>query len=155
MVQKITVTKFVANDGRQYDSESEAVAWNMYLAKSGLESDLAEVVNRFLGKHHFSTLSDSFAPYDGNRWWDDENARQRERFSGEVASFVVEAWEELRAIIDPKAKEKDVTLQRVLDFLTAPEIGTSRYMEGADFYEDKDLIVAELREALGIKENGG
>jgi hypothetical protein len=155
MVQKITVTKFVADDGREFNSESEAVAWNNYLAKSALESDVSEVVNRFLTKHHFSTLSDSIAPYDGSKWWDDRNIRERERFATEVASFLVEAWDELKVIIDPKDKEKNDTLQRTLDFLTAPEVGTSRYMEGTGFWEDKELIVAELREALGIKESDG
>jgi hypothetical protein len=152
MVQKVTVTKFVANDGRQYDTESEAVAWNLYLAKSGREADIAQVVDRFLIKHHFSSLSDSFAPYDGNHWWDEHNTRERQRFSTEVASFVIEAWDDIRSIIDPNSKEKDVTLQRTLDFLMNPEVGTSRYMEGLGFYEDKDLIVAELREALGLNE---
>jgi hypothetical protein len=152
MVQRIIKIQFVADDGRQYDTESEAVAWNLYLAKSGREADIAQVVDRFLTKHHFSSLSDSFAPYNGNHWWDEHNMRERQQFSTEVAAFIIEAWDDIRAIIEPNSKEKDVTLQRTLDFLTNPEVGTSRYMEGSGFYEDKDLIVAELREALGLNE---
>lgn len=98
-------------DGDLHASK-EAAEWrDRQIKKAHNEGKLAELVEPYLRKQHFSALTKSIAPFNQNHYYNDDNHYERERFANEVAQFILESWNDIAKVVFAiKRHEKDEKL---------------------------------------------
>jgi hypothetical protein len=96
MVQAVAVTQFRADDGSLHGTEAQARRRNERLVREAETGRIEAVVRKPVEKRHFWSVSEHIAPYDGHDFWSRDVERARDEFVGELATLIVEHWDDLK-----------------------------------------------------------
>lgn len=91
------VQAFQSRDGSIHSTQESADHRDKWDADRELESRLFPIIERYLGQHHFSALTDSIAPYDGFKWH--KFQYERDQFCKELAEMIIQEMDEMTKLI--------------------------------------------------------
>lgn len=93
-----SIQAFQARDGSIHSTQEGADSHDKWDSDREKESRLFPIIEKYLGQHHFSALTKSIAPFNGNKWNDFQY--ERDEFCRELAAMIIAEIDKLYDLIN-------------------------------------------------------
>jgi hypothetical protein len=98
--REVVVTRYRAGGGSLHDTIEAARQRDAQQAESEVVREVADIFREPVADQHFDSVLEAISPYDLNERWSSRVNERRERFLHELATQVLDRWDDLKAVIE-------------------------------------------------------